>query len=187
MCMLKNEGSMIRRWLGLSLIVLGLSGCFGDENGDLKEWMQQNSENLQGKVEPLPEVKPYEPFTYAAHDLVEPFRPAKMEFAKKGGGALAPNMNRPKEPLEAYDLERLRMVGILQQGRNIQALVSAPDGNLYRVKLGSYMGQDFGMVVAITETGIKLKEIVEESGGDWVERETTLNLEEVGQKAEQRK
>lgn len=79
------------------------------------------------------------------------------------------------------------MVGILQQGKNIQALVNAPDGNLYRVKLGSYMGQNFGMVTGITETGIRLKEIVEESGGDWVERETTLNLEEVGQKAEQKR
>jgi len=184
---MQSEIDMMKRWLGIPLILLGLGGCFGDENSDLKEWMRQSSEGLQGKVEPLPEVKTYEPFSYAAQELIDPFRPAKMELAKKGGGALAPNMNRPKEPLEAYDLERLRMVGILQQDRNIQALVNTPDGNLYRVKLGSYMGQNFGMVTGITETGIRLKEIVEESGGDWVERETTLNLEEVGQKAEQKR
>ncbi|MDR3412329.1 MAG: pilus assembly protein PilP [Formivibrio sp.] len=186
---MKNESLMIIRWIGVSLALLSLGGCFGDENSDLKAWMKTSSEGLQGKVEPLPEVKPYQPFVYNAFDLVDPFRASKMDFARKGGmsGALAPNTNRPKEPLEAYDLEKLKMVGILQQGKNIQALVSAPDGNLYRVKLGSYLGQNFGMVVGITETEIKLKEIVEDSGGDWGERSTSLNLEEVGQKAEQKK
>lgn len=180
---------MIKRSIGLSMVALSLTGCFGDENGDLKEWMQQSSEGFQGRVEALPTVKTYEPFAYNGFDLADPFRPSKMDFAKKGAlrGALAPNLNRSKEPLEAYDLERLKMVGLLQQGKNIQALVNAPDGNLYRVKLGSYMGQNFGMVVGITETEIKLKEIVEDSGGDWVERVTALNLEEVGQNAEQKK
>ncbi len=186
---MKRENLMIKRWMGVSLALLGLTGCFGDENSDLKEWMQKSSEGLQGKIEALPAVKAYEPFLYNAFDLVDPFRTSKMEFARKGGasGALAPNTKRPREPLEAYDLEKLKMVGILQQGKNIQALVNAPDGNLYRVKLGSYLGQDFGMVVGITETEIRLKEIVEDSGGDWVERSTSLNLEEVGQKAEQKK
>lgn len=186
---MKSENLMIKRWIGVSLALLSLTGCFGDENSDLKEWMQKSSEGLQGKIEPLPEVKPYEPFLYNAFELVDPFRSSKMELARKGGtsGALAPNTKRPREPLEAYDLEKLKMVGILQQGKNIQALVNAPDGNLYRVKLGSYLGQNFGMVVGITETEIKLKEIVEDSGGDWVERATSLNLEEVGQKAEQKK
>jgi len=185
----KSENLMIVRWVGLSLALLGLTGCFGDKNSDLKEWMQKSSEGLQGKVEPLPEVKPYQPFLYNAFEVVDPFRASKMELGRKGGGsgALAPNTNRPREPLEAYDLEKLKMVGILQQGKNIQALVNAPDGNLYRVKLGSYLGQNFGMVVGISETEIKLKEIVEDSGGDWVERSTSLNLEEVGQKAEQKK
>jgi len=185
----KNENLMIKRWMCISLASLCLAGCFGDENSDLKAWMQKSSEGLQGKIESLPAVKPYEPFLYNAFDLVDPFRTSKMDFSKKGGGsgALAPNTNRPREPLESYDLEKLKMVGILQQGKNIQALVNAPDGNLYRVKLGSYLGQNFGMVVGITETELKLKEIVEDSGGDWVERATSLNLEEVGQKAEQKK
>lgn len=180
---------MIRQWMMTALLTVGLSGCFGDENSDLKEWMRQSSEGLQGKVEPLPEVKPYEPFTYAAFDLVEPFQTSKMDVVKKSGAGkgLAPNPNRAKEALESYDLEKLKMVGILQQGKMIEALVKAPDNNLYRVKLGSYMGQNFGMVTGITETEIKLKEIVEDSGGDWVERAATLNLEEVGQKAEQKK
>ena len=180
---------MIKRWTMISLLAAGLTGCFGDENGDLKEWMRQSSEGLQGKVEPLPEVKPYEPFTYAAFELTDPFKTAKMDVVRKGGAhsGLMPNLNRPREQLESYDLEKLRMVGILQKGKAIEALVKAPDNNLYRVKLGSYMGQNFGMVVGISETEVKLKEIVEDIGGDWAERSATLNLEEVGQKAEQKK
>lgn len=174
---------MIKHWLTGSLVVIGLTGCLGDEKSDLKEWMLKSSEGLQGKVEPLPEVKPYEPFTYNAFDLVDPFSAVKMNVAKKGGsGALAPNANRPREPLEAYDLEKLRMVGTLQQSKEIQALIKGPDSNLYRVKLGSYLGQNFGMVVGITETQVTLKEIVEDSGGDWVERSASLTLEEVEQK-----
>ncbi|QLG89721.1 pilus assembly protein PilP [Chitinibacter bivalviorum] len=173
----------MKRWILLGLITTSLSGCFGDKNSDLKAWMQEQSEGLRGRVEPLPEVKPYEPFTYNAFDLPDPFKPSKMELAKKGsGGGIAPNTNRVKEILESYDLEKLRMVGTLQQGKIIQALVKAPDGNLYRVKLGSYMGQNFGMVTKVTETEISLKEIVEDSGGDWVERTTTLSLDDSEQK-----
>ena len=174
---------MIKRWMIGSLSVVALAGCFGEEHSDLKEWMRVNSEGLRGRVDPLPEVKPYTPFVYAAFDLVDPFRSTKMEVAKRNGGSgLAPNMNRPKEELEKFDLERLKMVGTLQQGKMMQALISDPSGTLHRIKLGSYMGQNFGMVVGISETEVKLKEIVEDSGGDWVERTTSLNLVEAEQK-----
>ncbi|MDK2122973.1 pilus assembly protein PilP [Parachitinimonas caeni] len=164
------------------LLVALLAGCGGEQFGDLKEWMKENSQNLRGKVDPLPEVKPYQPFPYNAFDQVDPFRPVKMDVAKKGGGSLAPNFNRPKETLEAYDLEKLRMVGTLQRGKEIHALIKTPDGNLYRVKVGSYLGQNFGMISAITDTEVQIKEIVEDSGGDWVERSTQLTLEESEQK-----
>ncbi|WP_432723618.1 pilus assembly protein PilP [Jeongeupia wiesaeckerbachi] len=173
----------MKRTIMLMLAALGLTGCFGEENSDLKAWMKEQSDGLRGKVEPLPEVKPYTPFTYDAFSLVEPFRASKMEVAKRSNNSgLAPNMNRPREVLENYDLEKLRMVGTLQQGKVIQALIRAPDGNLYRVKPGSYMGQNFGMVTGISEGEVKLKEIVEDSGGDWVERETALPLDDAEQK-----
>ncbi|WP_035058140.1 pilus assembly protein PilP [Andreprevotia chitinilytica] len=173
----------MKTYLTLVLVAIGLSGCFGEQNGDLKDWMREQESGLRGKVEPLPEVKPYQPFTYDAFSLPDPFRPSKMEVARKSSNSgLAPNTNRPKELLENYDLEKLRMVGTLQQAKVMQALIRAPDGNLYRVKLGSYMGQNFGMVTEITETEVKLKEIVEDSGGDWVERPTSLTMEEAEQK-----
>ncbi|GAB3262967.1 pilus assembly protein PilP [Chitinimonas naiadis] len=161
-----------------------LMGCSGEQFGDLKTWMDESSNELKlkGRVEPLPEVKPYQPYVYDAFGLLDPFNRSKMEIAKKAGGALAPNINRPKETLEAYDLEKLRMVGTLQRGKDINALIRTPDGNLYRVKMGSYMGQNFGMVTTISETGITLKEIVEDSGGDWVERTSVLALDETEQR-----
>ena len=162
--------------------VLFLAACIGEEYGDLKAWMDENSANLKGHIDPLPEVKPYEPFIYAAFEIVDPFNKSKMEVAKKSGGLLAPNLNRPRETLEAYDLEKLHMVGTIQRGKDINALIKAPDGNLYRIKMGGYMGQNFGMVTAISESEITLKEIVEDSGGDWVERTSVLNLEETEQK-----
>ncbi|GAA5786795.1 pilus assembly protein PilP [Chitiniphilus shinanonensis] len=171
------------RWLPLLGVSLLLAGCFGEEHGDLKEWMRENSEGLRGRIDPAPEVKTVEPTIYDAFALPDPFSVAKMELAKKGGGSgIAPNTNRPKEVLEGFDLEKLRMVGTIQQGKQIQALISAPDRNLYRVKVGNYMGQNFGMVVSINETEVKLKEIVEDSSGDWVERETALTLDEAEQK-----
>jgi type IV pilus assembly protein PilP len=174
----------MKRWTLLILAsVAALTGCLGEKNSDLKAWMVEQSEGLRGKVEPLPEVRPYQPFTYDAFGLPDPFKPSKMELAKKAGSSgLAPNTNRVKEVLENYDLEKLRMVGTLQQGKTVQALIKAPDGNLYRVRVGSYMGQDFGMVTQVTETEVSLKEIVEDSGGDWVERTTTLSLDDAEQK-----
>lgn len=169
--------------LGLMVLPLLLAACGQREFGDLKQWMDDSTKAMHGKVEPLPEVKPYQPVIYNAFDLVDPFNRVKLEVAKKGGGgALAPNMNRPKESLEAYDLEKLKMVGTIERDKTINALIRSPDGNLYRVKLGSYMGQKLGMVTAITEREITLKEIVEDSGGDWVERTSTLSLEETEQK-----
>jgi type IV pilus assembly protein PilP len=159
----------------------GLAGCGGEEFGDLKEWMRNETQNMRGKIEPLPEVKPYEPFIYNGFTLVDPFNASKMEVAKKSS-SLAPNMNRPRETLEAYDLEKLRMVGTLQRGKEMNALIRAPDGNLYRVKVGSYMGQNFGMVTAISEAEVTLKEIVEDSNGDWVEKTSVLALDETEQK-----
>ncbi|WP_233702115.1 pilus assembly protein PilP [Iodobacter ciconiae] len=173
----------IKPILLIMVTTISLSACFGEENSDLKNWMKENSEGLRGKVEALPEAKPYVSFEYKAFDLSDPFRAAKMELAKKGtGGGLAPNTNRAKEILENYDLEKLRMVGTLTQGKTINGLINAPDGNLYRVKVGSYMGQNFGMVTAVRDTEIQLKEIVEDSGGDWVERTTSLSLDEAEQK-----
>ena len=97
--------------------------------------------------------------------------------AKSGGGANAPDTTRPKEPLEAYPLETLKMVGTLSQKGVNYALVKA-DSGLYRVKVGNYLGQNFGIITAITENQIDLKELVQDASGDWTERKIALQLVE---------
>jgi type IV pilus assembly protein PilP len=120
-------------------------------------------------------MKPYEPFTYNAFDLSDPFKPRKIE-PNKGQSKLAPDLNRRKEPLEAFPLESLNMVGSLQQGKTMFALVRTPDRDVYQVRPGNYLGQDFGVVVAVTESEVRLRELVQDSAGDWTERNSTLQL-----------
>ena len=154
-----------------------LTAC-SEEFQDIKDFIKESEKGLKGRVEPLPEVKPYEPFTYNAFDLPDPFKPRKIETAARGTGTnkLQPDLNRRKEALEAYPLENLRMVGTLQQGKVIHALIKSPDNNLYRVKTGNYLGQNFGLITEVTEASMKLRELIQDSTGDWAERESSLQL-----------
>jgi type IV pilus assembly protein PilP len=169
---------MKRLLIPVALVVLG--GC-SSEIDELKKFVRESDKGLPRKIEPLPAVKPFEPFAYEGVDLPDPFKPRKLTAPKDGGGGgVAPDLNRRKEPLEAFPLEQLKMVGTLSQGKDTYALVRA-DKTLYRVKKGNYMGQNFGLIMDVTDTEIKLKEIVQDSAGDWAERQSVLPLlEETG-------
>lgn len=156
-----------------------LGGCSGEEHSDLREFVKESDKMPGGRIPPLPEVKPYEPFAYNAYDLTDPFKPRKIEPPKTTAkGGIQPDFNRQREALEAFPLENLAMVGTLQQKGKVFALVRAPDKGLYRVSSGNYLGQNFGRIVGITETDIKLKEIVQDSGGNWEEKDQALMLQE---------
>ena len=163
-----------------SAALLAMAGC-SSEMDELKQFVRESEKGLPRRIEPLPPVKAFEPFTYEGFDLPDPFKPRKLTDRKDGGGgALAPDLNRRKEPLEAFPLEQLKMVGTLSQGKDTYALVRA-EKTLYRVKKGNYMGQNFGLITDVTESEIKLKEIVQDSAGDWAERQSVLPLlEETG-------
>ena len=162
---------------------LGLTGCFKDEHSDLKQELNGLTKDVRGKIDPLPVVKPYEPVPYTAFDQPEPFGAAKIELVAKSTvtntNALKPDLNRPKEPLESYPLETLKMVGLLQQQKQTFALVRA-DTNLYRVKVGNYLGQNFGLVTSISDSQVQLRELIQDAAGDWAERQSTLQLQEAG-------
>jgi type IV pilus assembly protein PilP len=164
---------------------LAVAGCDSGEQQELKSELAVLSKDLRGKVQPLPVVKPYEPVPYTAYDLPDPFGPAKIHLAAKGagqgGGGLKPDLDRPKEPLEAYPLESLRMVGTLERSKQTFGLVRA-DAGLYRVRVGNYMGQNFGVITKISEAEIALRELFQDAGGDWAERESTLLLQEADAK-----
>ena len=164
------------------LFAILLAACGGDEHSDLKQELNNLSKDLRGKIGPLPVVKPYEPVPYQAFDMPDPFGPAKFELITKSsgsGGGLKPDLNRPKEPLESVPLETLKMVGVLQQSKQTFALVRA-DTSLYRVKVGNYLGQNFGLITKISENQVQLRELVQDAAGDWTERQSALQLQEAG-------
>ncbi len=169
-----------------SLMALGcatlLAGCTADEHGDLKKELAEATKDFRGRVEPLPQVKPYEPVPYTGEGQVDPFRPERIAVAqarRAGGNAklIEEQRKRPPEPLEAFPLESIQMLGTITQGKETFALVKAGP-NLYRVRKGNYMGQNFGVITAIDDAQISLKELVQDSGGEWVERTSSLQLVE---------
>ncbi|HTP60990.1 MAG TPA: pilus assembly protein PilP [Burkholderiales bacterium] len=170
-----------------TLVVLAsvalLAGCGGEEQGELRQELAGMTKDLRGKVEPLPQVRSYEPVPYKGESMVDPFVPSRIVVTQAanagsgGGGGVQPDLNRPKEPLEAFPLEAMTMVGTLAQNKDMYALVRAGN-NLFRVKKGNYMGPNFGVITAIDEGQISLKEVVQDSGGDWVERSTTVQMSE---------
>lgn len=166
----------MKRLVTLVVPLLMLSGCGGGDMEDLRAFVAETGRDMQGKVEPLPEIKPYEAFSYAAFDLPDPFKPRKLSTG--GGGGLQPDLARPKEPLEAYSLETLKMVGVLSKKGVIHAVIRTPDNAIYHIRKGNYLGQNFGLVTQIGDSEVALREIVQDSAGDWSERTSTLILQE---------
>jgi type IV pilus assembly protein PilP len=159
------------------LSVVLLAGCAQDEFADLRAQMEQAGSGTQQPLEPLPPVKPLDTFTYEPGDMLDPFKPRSMK-PSKGGSGFQPDLTRPKGPLEQYPLDALRMVGTLQQKNQLYALIRTPDNTLYRVRKGDYMGLNYGLVVALSETAIELRETVQDGAGDWTETKAAMALQE---------
>lgn len=176
---LKHKSTSSNRFkLGLSgLLTLALVACGGNDGDDLDQYMRDAAKDVVPRIKPLPEVKPYLALQYNADGLlIDPFR-ARKAISKTS--VLQPNLNRPKEPMEAYPLESLKYVGLLSKSKLTYALLKTPDNAVQQVKLGNYVGQNFGRVTQVTDSEVMLKEIVQDDlSGDWVERISTLALQE---------
>jgi type IV pilus assembly protein PilP len=167
--------------LVLLLLVLLLGACGGEEHQDIKQWMKDESGNLRGRVPPLPEIRPFPVVSYDGGSLMDPFKAAKLEperpSAKAQGGGIKPDLDRRKEPLEAYPLESLHMVGTLERNGVITAIVLA--GRIvHQIRAGNHLGQNFGVVTLVTPSTIQIKELVQDATGDWVERTNVLQMQE---------
>ena len=161
----------------LALLSATLVACNGDKGDDLDKFMATAANDMGKTVEPLPEVLPYTPLQYNADGILsDPFKARK---ANNNTGALQPNTNRPKEALEAYPLESLKYVGSLSKSKLSYALIKTPDNTVQQVKVGNYMGPNFGLVTKIDDASITLKEIIQDDlTGDWVEHTASINLQE---------
>jgi len=160
----------------LAIATLSLAGCGGEEYQDLRDFVKNSGADMRGKIEPPPEVKPYEHFAYVNDtNLPDPFKPRKPE-KRSGGGSNQPDLDRPKEALEEFPLENMQMVGYLYRRKIGYAVIRAPDGKLHTIKVGNYIGPNFGLIQEVTDTGITIREMVQDSVGDWTERVSSMQL-----------
>lgn len=159
-----------------------MMACGGEEFEDLQDFVKKSGEDLRGQIDPPPEIKLYEPFVYDnGAELPDPFKPRKQEVKSDSStvaGFNQPDFNRPKQELEEFPLESLKMIGYLYKGKVGHAVIRSSEGKVYRVKAGNYIGMNFGQIIFVSETEIKIKEMVQDSGGDWIERESSLQLVE---------
>ena len=165
--------------LVVAATALLLGGCTSEEE-DIQAWMAQQAKGMRGAVKPLPEIKPFPVVEYDAMGLQTPFSSERIVPEQRSAGegsGLKPDLDRRREPLEAYPLESLTMVGVIMQNKQAEALVKV-DNVIHQVRVGNYMGQDFGVVTAISETEVTLRELVEDVNGDWTERSSSLLLQE---------
>ncbi len=168
---------MTIRALSLVALSLALAAC-GSGMGDLDQYAADVKSRRYGQLEPLPEIRPYETFTYDAYDLRDPFTPSSRIMAERRPAAsgLRPNFDRRRESLEAFPLDSLRMVGTLERSENRFALIQDATGLVHRVQSGNYIGQNYGQITSIAEGGILVLEIVSDGLGGWMERDAGLDL-----------
>lgn len=167
----------------LALLMLLLAGCGDDGLPEVRQWMAEVRQQTRVVIPKLSPPKKFTPYVYAGADAVEPFSPKKMAaaFAKlqsASGNGIKPDLQRRREPLENYPLDTVRMVGTLER-RGLHYAVLQADRMVLRVKVGNYIGQNFGMITNISQSAVELKEIVQDASGEWVERPAKLELQEI--------
>jgi len=174
-----------KRWILLLPLLLGLLGCGSSGDDELRQWMADLRATTKPHVTPLTEPKQFVPQAYSMESGVEPFNALKLTQALRkdstqlasNAALIAPEMARRKEPLEAYPLDAMVMVGSLDR-KDVPTALLRVNNLIYPVRVGSYIGQNYGKIVRISENTIQLREIVQDATGDWVERTTSLDLQE---------
>ena len=167
----------------LALTALLLAGCGASDVKEVQDWMAQVKRDTRVNVVPIAEPKTFVPFAYNAREQTDPFSPNKLlaELAraaeKSDNNKYKPDMARRKELLEAYPLDTFVMVGVLQKGGINYALLQI-DRAVHQVRVGQRIGQNYGLVTSVTESAVNIKEVVQDAGGEWVERQSKLELQE---------
>ena len=166
--------------------LLLVAGCSSSDEEELQQWMAEQRNQTRSRVDRLPEPTKFTPQAYSQEGTIEPFSNQKLAQALRrdsnqatvNAALIAPELARRKEPLEASPLDSVAMVGSLIKVGQPVALVRV-DNLLYQVRVGNYLGQNYGKIIKVSETGISLREIVQDAAGEWIERPATLQLQEV--------
>jgi len=170
---------------GALTLLLLLGGCGSSDQDELQQWMTEQRNVTKPKVDPIPEPTKFSPRAYNQEGAIEPFSNQKLTQALKrdsnqatsNAALIAPELSRRKEPLEAMPLDAVSMVGSLIKAGQPVALVRV-DNLIYQVRVGNYLGQNYGRVTKVTETSLSLREIVQDAAGEWIERTAALQLTE---------
>lgn len=162
--------------------LLTLCGCGDNGVQEVRQWMDETKRQTKISIPKLSEPKRFTPFVYGGKDSLDPYDPAKLavvlaKMRDQSTSAIKPDLDRRREPLEAYPLDTIKMVGTLQKAGANYAILQV-DKAIFHVKAGNYAGQNLGMITRITDNKVELKEIVQDASGDWVERKATLELQE---------
>jgi type IV pilus assembly protein PilP len=167
--------------LGGAVLAL-LTACGEDDFTDLNQYIAQVKLRPKGTIKPLPEMKVIEPFVFKPEDLRDPFKPIKPtemagdEATATKNSGIRPDTSRRKEELEAFPIETLKMIGTVNMKSDLWALVKSSDRTVYRVKVGNYMGQNYGKIIRISPDKIELMEIVPDQPGSWREQQMSIML-----------
>lgn len=162
--------------LAILTMISGLAACSGQ--GDLHAWVAQVKARKGAPLPALPVVKTFETFIYQDQDKRDPFEPAPPQAGSADMAGPHPDQNRPREPLEAFPLDSLKMVGTIGAKGGIEALIKDPQGVIHQVHVGDYMGQNYGHVTQVTPSEIDLVELVPNGSGGWMERDASVALGE---------
>ena len=177
--------SKLGKFLLLPALGLYLAGCGTVGGQSVDDWMHEQQQNIKPSIKPLPEPKVFAPKAYTVIGVTDPFNNQKLLEALRRAteedsasvALLAPEKARRKEALEDYPLDSIAMVGYLNQ-KGVPVALVTNSGLLYQVKVGNYLGQNYGRILAITDTGMTLREIVQDAAGEWIEKETNLQIQE---------
>lgn len=162
-----------------------LGACSGGDHEDLKQWMAESTKDMRGNIPKLPEVLPYSPVPYDVEAMLDPFKASKIEPESKSrhgsgkNGAFQPDFEARElrnSLLEKYPIESLKMIGYMNVNKRPMAVIQVED-KVKQVKMGDYIGLDFGMVTKITDKDVELRELIQDSAGDWSERKSSLYLQ----------
>jgi type IV pilus assembly protein PilP len=169
--------SVISRWVAASLVAATLSACGGPDN-DLRAYIDEVKARPGGRIDPLPPVEPAPTFVYEPGTRRSPFMPdtPQRRVSNDPNAVEGPDRNRPREHLENFPLDTLRMVGTLADRRASFGLVQSNDGLVHRVKVGDHMGQNYGRIVAISDSEIQLVEVISDGLGGYLERPAAIGL-----------
>lgn len=170
--------------LWLAAAALGLGACADADREELRRWMVEQRAQVKPTVPPITEPKKFTPQVYTEGAAFEPFNLLKLTQALRRESnqpstseLIAPELARRKEALEAFPLDAMAMVGSMNRNGQPVALIRV-DKLLYKVRVGEYLGLNYGRITRINETEVTLREIVQDAAGEWIERVATLQLQE---------